>query len=206
MNARPASRSLKVDSTFTIRTDQPVNFEREGLYFFIQDTIQTEGIGFLVVNDRFPKMTFPQQLVSPLMYMSTNAEIKELQSAKDFKKSLDKYWLTLMAGNQDLARAMISNYYKRVEEANQLFTSYKEGWKTDKGMIYIILGNPDKVQRGKDREVWVYNQRASANNINFTFNRRTNQFVQDHYELVRYQEYQPIWYPLVESWRTGAIR
>lgn len=203
---RPASRSLKVDSTFTIESDQPISFSKEGLYYFVSDTMQTEGIGLLVVNERYPKMTYPEQLIRPLMYMSTNVEIKELQGAKEFKKSLDKYWLTLMGGNQDLAKVTISNYYRRVEEANRLFTTYKEGWKTDKGMIYIILGNPDKVQRGKDREVWVYNQRASANNINFTFNRRTNQFVYEHYELVRYQEYQPIWYPLVESWRTGAIR
>ncbi len=203
---RPASRSLKVDSAFTVSSAAPLIFEKEGLYFFLSDTAQAEGIGFVVVDERYPKITYPERLLPPLMYMSTNAEIREIQAAKDFKKSLDKYWLTLMAGNQELARQTISNYYKRVEEANQLFTTYKEGWKTDKGMIYIILGNPDKVQRGKDREVWEYSRRANATNINFTFNRRTNQFVYDHYELVRYQEYQPIWYPLVESWRTGAIR
>ncbi len=54
-----------------------------------------------------------------------------------------------------------------------LFTSYKEGWKTDKGMIFIVLGPPDKVQRSKDREVWTYDQRGNAQNVNFTFNRRT---------------------------------
>ncbi|MFA7473774.1 MAG: GWxTD domain-containing protein, partial [Spirosomataceae bacterium] len=126
--------------------------------------------------------------------------------ADDPKKALDRYWLSLMNGHQDLAKSVIRSFYTRVEEANRLFTTYKEGWKTDKGMIYIILGNPDKVQRSKDREVWVYNQRGNANNINFTFNKRPNQFVDNHYELVRYVEYQPIWYPIVEAWRTGTIR
>ncbi len=82
----------------------------------------------------------------------------------------------------------------------------KEGWKTDKGMIFIIMGPPDRVQRSKDREVWVFSQRANFSEINFTFNRRPNQFVDDHYELQRYVEYQPIWYPMVEAWRTGAVR
>jgi hypothetical protein len=105
-----------------------------------------------------------------------------------------------------LAKRTISVFYNRVEEANRLFTSYKEGWKTDKGMIFIIMGPPDRVQRSKDREVWVFSQRANFSEINFTFNRRPNQFVDDYYELQRYVEYQPIWYPMVEAWRTGAVR
>lgn len=208
MNTVPRSvaRTLTVDSLFTISAGQPISFNKEGLYYMLADTTKTEGLGLLVTDERYPKMTRPEELVEPLLYMSTNQEINELQTAQNHKKALDKYWLSLMNGNPDLARQVIKNYYKRVEDANRLFTSYKEGWKTDKGMIYIILGPPDKVQRSKDKEVWVYDQRANASNVNFTFNRRTNQFVDDHYELVRYVEYQPIWYPIVEAWRNGAIR
>jgi len=208
MNTSPkgTSRSLEVDSTFQLTSGTPVTFDREGLYYLVTDTTKTEGLGILVTNDRYPKMTYPQQLIGPVQYMSTNTEIRNIQNAEDPKKALDRYWLSLMNGHQDLARSVIRNFYTRVEEANRLFTTYKEGWKTDKGMIYIILGNPDKVQRSKDREVWVYNQRGNANNINFTFNKRNNQFVDNHYELVRYVEYQPIWYPIVEAWRTGSIR
>ncbi|MPR35435.1 GWxTD domain-containing protein [Salmonirosea aquatica] len=203
---RTVSKSLQVDSTFTIQSNESVAFAQEGLYYIQSDTTQAEGLGLLVTNDRYPKMTRPEQLKEPLLYMSTNQEITEMQNARDSKKALDKYWLSLMGGNPELARQVIRNYYSRVEEANRLFTSYKEGWKTDKGMIFIILGPPDKVQRSKDKEVWVYDQKANATNVNFTFNKRSNQFVDDHYELVRYVEYQPIWYPVVEAWRNGAIR
>ncbi|TDB67841.1 GWxTD domain-containing protein [Arundinibacter roseus] len=208
MNTVPRSgaKSLKIDSSFTIQSGQSMRFTQEGLYYLLSDTTRTDGLGILVKNDRFPKMTYPEQLVEPLMYMSTNQEIKELQEARDSKKALDKYWLSLMNGNPELAQQIIRNFYTRVEDANRLFTTYKEGWKTDKGMIYIVLGPPDKVQRSKEKEVWVYDQRGNATNVNFTFNKRTNQFVDDHYELVRYVEYQPIWYPVVEAWRNGAIR
>jgi GWxTD domain-containing protein len=208
MNTVPRSvaRTLKVDSLFTITTSQPVSFPKTGLYYMLSDTTRSEGLGVLVKDERYPKMTRPEELVEPLLYMSTNQEISEMQNPQSHKKALDKYWLSLMNGNPDLARQVIKNYYSRVEDANRLFTTYKEGWKTDKGMIYIILGPPDKVQRSKDKEVWSYDQRANASNVNFTFNRRTNQFVDDHYELVRYVEYQPIWYPIVEAWRNGAIR
>lgn len=208
MNIAPktGNKSLEVDSTFTISANQPLQFTKEGLYNIFADTTQSEGLGILVVNERYPKVTRPQLLLGPLLYMSTNNEINEIKKAEDFKKALDKYWLTLMNGNAPLAQQSIRSFYGRVEEANQLFTTYKEGWKTDKGMIYIVLGPPDKVQRSKDREVWTYDHRGNAQNVNFTFNRRNNQFVDDHYELVRYAEYQPIWYPVVEAWRNGSIR
>ena len=203
---KPVSKSLEIDSTFTINSGETLTFEKEGLYNIFSDTTQSEGMGILVVNERYPKMTKPDALLGPLLYMSTNTEINEIKKAEDYKKALDKYWLTLMNGNAPLAQQSIRSFYGRVEEANQLFTTYKEGWKTDKGMIYIVLGPPDKVQRSKDREVWTYDQRGNAQNVNFTFNRRNNQFVDDHYELVRYAEYQPIWYPVVEAWRNGSIR
>lgn len=208
MNTTPrnAPRTLGVDTTFVVNTSVPLMFKEEGLYYMTEDTTETSGIGLVVTNRRFPKMTRPTELARPVMYMSQNQEINELVAAKDPKKSLDRYWLTLMNGNTDLAKRTISVFYNRVEEANRLFTSYKEGWKTDKGMIFIIMGPPDRVQRSKDREVWVFSQRANFSEINFTFNRRPNQFVDDHYELQRYVEYQPIWYPMVEAWRTGAVR
>ena len=203
---KPVAKNLTIDSSFTIMSNQQLAFPEQGLYFILSDTTKSEGMGILVTDDRYPKLTLPQKLTEPLLYMSTNQEVKEIDAARDEKKALDKYWLSLMNGNPDLAKQVIRYYYQRVEDANRLFTSYKEGWKTDKGMIYIILGPPDKVQRSKDKEVWVYDQKANATNVNFTFNKRTNQFVDDHYELVRYVEYQPIWYPVVEAWRNGAIR
>ncbi|GAB3894031.1 hypothetical protein GCM10028803_08880 [Larkinella knui] len=203
---RPAPKVLGVDTAMTVMTNQPFSLPEEGLYYFLEDTADAYGLGLVVADHRFPKLTRPEKLIKPIMYVSTSTEINSLNTAADFKKALDRYWLTLMAGDQNLAKGAIRAYYGRVEEANRLFTTYKEGWKTDKGMIYIVLGPPDRVQRSRDREVWVYNQRANVSEINFTFNRKPNQFVEDHYELVRYVEYQPVWYPVVEAWRTGAIR
>jgi GWxTD domain-containing protein len=181
-------------------------FKEEGLYYMLKDTTDQFGLGLRVADNRYPKITRPEALTKPVMYMSQNQEINELTMAKNQKKALDRYWLTLMNGNTEVAKQTIRLFYSRVEEANRLFTTYKEGWKTDKGMVFIIMGPPDTYKFGKDREVWVYNQRANFSEINFTFNRRPNQFVEDHYELQRYVEYQPIWYPLIEAWRSGQIR
>ncbi|GAB3978511.1 hypothetical protein GCM10028806_41790 [Spirosoma terrae] len=205
-SSKTVSKSLSIDSTVNVTTNQPFVIPREGLYYFMEDTTAESGIGLIVADKRFPKMTRPEKLIKPVLYMSTSSEIAELSQAQDTKKAFDRYWLSLMSGNEEVAKKTIKAYFDRVEEANRLFTTYKEGWKTDKGMIYIVLGAPDRVQRNREREVWVYNRRANVSEVNFTFTKKANQFVDDHYELVRYIEYQPIWYPIVEAWRTGAIR
>jgi GWxTD domain-containing protein len=43
------------------------------------------------------------------------------------------------------AQKVAAKYYRRVRQANRLFTSYKEGWKTARGTFYVLFGPPDKV-------------------------------------------------------------
>jgi GWxTD domain-containing protein len=141
-----------------------------------------------------------------LIYVSTSAEANDLYTAREHKKALDRYWLGLPVGNNvTLAKRTIKSFYQRVESANRYFTSYKEGWKTDRGMIFIVMGLPAKISKNKDQEIWTYNRQGQYSEVNFTFNRRNNQFSENHYELLRYAEYQPIWYPAVESWRNGEM-
>jgi GWxTD domain-containing protein len=199
------AKTLEIDTTFMLPTNQPFVLAQPGLYFFQDDTSANAGVGLLIVDKRFPRMTQPEDLVEPLIYISTNNEIKEIASTTAPKRTLDTYWLRLTNNNESKARRTIRAYYRRVTQANELFTTYKEGWKTDMGMVYIVFGRPDQVARSKDKEVWTYTQNSNFSEINFTFVRRPNQFVDNHYELMRYVEYEPIWYPTVEEWRTGIV-
>ncbi|MEA5139296.1 GWxTD domain-containing protein [Arcicella rigui] len=200
---RAASKNLYVDSSFTVKANEQIHLSTDGLYYFTRDTTESYGIGMVVTDKRFPKLTRPEKLVKPLIYVSTFAETSDLNSAKEPKKALDNYWLNVMQGNQATAKRTIKAFYQRVEQANRLFTSYKEGWKTDKGMVYIVMGDPTKITRTKDKEVWTYSRSTQYSEVNFTFTKRSNQFVEDHYELQRYAEYQSIWFPTVEQWRNG---
>lgn len=202
---RNAPKVLPIDTTFTLRTNQLFQLADPGLYLFREDTSQLQGMGVLITDDRYPRLTRPQNLLKPLIYISTRNEIKEISSNNAAKKTLDNYWLRLASNNEGKARRTIRAYYRRVTGANNLFTTYKEGWKTDMGMIYVVLGPPDQVARTKEKEVWTYTQNPNFSEINFTFVRKPNQFVEDHYELVRYPEYEPIWYPIVEEWRSGVV-
>jgi len=201
---RVPSKGLYVDSAFTVSANSPFVLDHDALYYFTRDTTEAYGIGMVVSDKRFPRLTRPEKLARPLIYMSTNAEATDLMTSKEPKRTLDNYWLNIMQGNQTTAKRTIKAFYQRVEQANKLFTTYKEGWKTDKGMVFIIMGDPIKITRTKDKEVWTYAP-PQVSEINFTFTKRSNQFADDHYELQRYAEYQSIWFPTVERWRNGDV-
>ena len=203
---RPSIASLTIEETIKVQTNTPIKLSQEGLYQIVEDTNSTSnGFGFMLVDERYPRLTRPENLVKPLIYMSTSQELKAVNDNPNSKQALDRFFLAITGGNQMVSKKIIKNYYHRIEESNRLFTSYKEGWKTDKGMVYTILGPPNKVQRSRDREVWVYAQNTNFSEIIFTFNRKPNQFTENYYELVRYPEYQAYWFPFVEAWRTGNV-
>jgi GWxTD domain-containing protein len=198
--------SFRENETIEFTSGEPLVLQNEGTYVLLDDNeIVMNGFGFLVVNSRYPRLSMEEELIEPLVYMSTNVEINNFKNSEELKEALDLYFLAMTSGNQSLAKQIIKSYYRRVEKANKLFTTYKEGWKTDKGMIYLILGPPSRIQRNGQREVWLYSQSANFSEIIFTFYRKQNQFSEDHYELVRYPEYGAYWYPFVEAWRTGSV-
>jgi GWxTD domain-containing protein len=139
------------------------------------------------------------------VYITTKGELSKLRTSSEKKKDLDRLWLELMSGNIKVAKRSIREYYRRVKLANKFFTTYKPGWKTDKGMVFIVFGNPSRVVRTQNKEMWTYAQNASFSDIHFTFLRTPNQFVDNHYNLVRYPEYEQVWYPKIEQWREGKI-
>ena len=99
------------------------------------------------------------------------------------------------------AKEIIRNYYQQVEKANILFTNYKEGWKTDQGMVYIIFGLPTSVNESQETEEWIYNNETLK--VKFTFDKLGNLFTDKHYDLVRKENYDKVWFRMVDSWRKG---
>jgi GWxTD domain-containing protein len=200
-----ARKGLNVSNQYDISPDKLMLFYEEGLYFAQVDTNSRDGITFVVTENRFPRVTKAEELIEPLIYITTRNERNSLIKAEKPKEALDKFWLEL-SGNKDFARRIIKAYYNKVENANDMFTSYKPGWKTDQGMVYIIFGAPDRLSRYDDREEWYYEKNANFPEINFTFVKKPTIFATDNYELVRYNDYDRIWYSTVEQWRKGILR
>ena len=117
---------------------------------------------------------------------------------------MEKFWINA-AGNKDKARKLIKAYYERVEEANKEYTTFAEGWMSDRGLIYIIYGKPNIVYRKLNSEIWVYGEESSILSTNFAFDKIDNPYSNNYYRLQRNGAYKHGWYRAVESWRNGRI-
>jgi hypothetical protein len=120
---------------------------------------------------------------------------------------MEKFWLEKMP-DLTSARAMVNRYYQRVLEANRLFTTYKEGWKTDRGMIYIVLGAPLAIQRQFENERWEYDLSRNLVENLYTFRRVIIEGEEAEvrgYVLVRSSAYEQFWFEMSDRWRRGNI-
>ncbi len=196
--------NYRADSTFAV----PVlngrtalfTLEREGFYHFQKDTAVKQGLTIFRFYKGFPEIKTTAQLVNPLRYISSKDEYDAIEGSSDQKEAVDQFWLKT-AGNPARAKTLIQKYYSHVEEANALFSSYQEGWKTDRGIIYIIFGKPDYVYRGSNQEEWLYGEPENRNSLRFSYIKVRNPFTDDDFMLVRSPSYKDPWYITVQSWR-----
>ena len=182
----------------------PKTLNDEGYYFFQSDSTAQTGILLRTVHDAFPKVKDWKEMVDMVTYISTKKEHETLLLAQDKKKALDAYWYNLTR-NEEAAKDLIRNYFKMVEFANILFTDFKEGWKTDRGMVYIVMGPPQEVIFFEDREVWSYAGIDDTSKIRFTFTRVKTILSPHFYTLNRSRAYQPIWFKNISQWRSGRM-
>jgi GWxTD domain-containing protein len=194
------SRSWKPDSVFSITTT--LKPSKKGLYLIQADTTSAKGVCFRA-EDNYPKYSTLQNLVGPLTYITTKSEFEKLRTAQGDKKAFDKIILTI-TGNAERAKLFMRSYYRRVELANRFFTSFKEGWKTDRGMVYIVFGQPETVYRFQEREVWEYTT-SDGEKISFTFVRSSSLFDPDNYVLIRKRSYEDVWLQVVDLTRKARF-
>lgn len=198
--------SYVADETYLIDVDEtdPIPLNKHGIYHFQYDTLVPEGYTFFVFNEDFPRLTNVSGLIESVRYLTTKEEFAKINNSKNIKAAVDEFWLS-KAGNRERARELIKAYYSRVQTANRLFSSYMEGWKTDRGLIYVIFGSPGTVYRGTDTETWLYSQTAGQPTLSFVFEKKRNPFTTNDYMLRRSSYFDIPWYRAVETWRDGRI-
>jgi hypothetical protein len=80
-----------------------------------------------------------------------------------------------------------------------------EGWKTDRGMIYLIFGAPQDVYKTAVSETWIYGIQGTPNSVTFNFKKMDNKFSENDFFLTRSAYYKDPWYIAVGAWRDGRI-
>ncbi len=203
VNAGDQEVRLTPDTTIILNYDSLNAPYKKGNYL-IPSIMPKKYSYLMVVDNRFPKISKTKELIDPTIYIASDEERKSMRNTQKPKIKLDDFWLSL-AQDKDFARKMIKNYYNKVQQANILFTEYKEGWKTDMGMIYIIFGKPDQVYKHDLSETWKYKSKSNIPALNFIFNRKVNPFGQYFFELQNSEDYAGVWYNTVEMWRKGIM-
>jgi GWxTD domain-containing protein len=204
---KPNTFELKPDTTYKVPANKKLSFAKPGFYHFRLDTSQWQGYTVYSFYQEFPYVANFKNLGAPLRYLTTSKEFKKIREAKNktvLKKQVDDFWLA-RAGSKERAKILIAEYYQRVQEANRLFTSFMEGWKTDRGIIYTIYGPPNVVYYSEAGESWVYGSENSSLSYYFNFERVPNPFTNNDFELRRSPQYRYGWGQAIEAWRNGHI-
>jgi GWxTD domain-containing protein len=160
-------------------------------------------------------MRSPDVMIEPLAYLASQDELDTLRTALKQKVALDNFWIKI-GGNVDKARELIRIYYTRVLYTNFYFNSYKEGWRTERGMIYIIYGPPDKVYKTPDGENWGYRKSVIKSSwggrysvkedyLFFNFKKEDNLYSDNDYYLARNETLVTYWDKAIASWRKGVV-
>lgn len=100
-------------------------------------------------------------------YIASSGEIdkfNKLKGEESKREFLFDFW-----NNRDLNPSTAENeyfyeYIKRIDLSNQRYNSMqKQGWKTDRGRVYILYGEPSEIERypnqieSRPYEIWYYN-------------------------------------------------
>jgi len=197
-------KNLKSSKPFKIELKDglsaPLAFKDLGVYLFQLKENEKHGFTVFKFFSEFPYVATDAQRLFTLRYLNPHWEFENLMGMKP-EKAVEEFWY-FKSRKTERSDDMMRKYYNRVQRANELFTSYKEGWKTDRGMIFMIYGLPDKVYKFKDREVWEYGYDAFYNGLRFEFQRIDNPFSTNDFRLYRQAHYERSWQGIVNNWRT----
>jgi len=103
--------------------------------------------------------------VEQIRYIANPEEldfIKEAESDDIKSKRFVDFWMGKDPNPTNEQNQAFEEYFRRVAYADENFSHYVEGWRSDRGMVFIILGSPDNIDRhpfeydSKPYEVWQY--------------------------------------------------
>jgi GWxTD domain-containing protein len=164
-----------------------------------------------VKSPGFPEINSLDEMIEALAYITRGDELEEIRAQptqKERRRAFDAFWGKI-AENKQEASDLIETYYGRVREANRFFTSHKEGWKTDRGMIYVVYGAPIRVERYVNQEIWYYGYSSRNPRDRFVFTRgqrySRNGPLFNNFLLERRPYYRRDWDRAVSRWRDGQV-
>lgn len=193
---------------------------KPGMYRILMEARTAEGQPpfaeqsreFAVRQADFPRLTEVDDLISALAYIASEREFEFISGGETLlerRRRFDAFWGSLF-NDRRVASGIVRLYYERVEQANLLFTTHKEGWKTDRGMVYVLFGPPHYVETRFETETWHYDLSSRSGLSTFVFERASFYAARrpafGNWVLQRSNSYEIIWRHAIRRWRQGTAR
>lgn len=123
---------------------------------------------------------FKEKALDEIWYISTPAQqkaLKKLKTQEEVNEFLRDFWKKSDPTPGTPENEFQDEYYRRLAYANEHFGDHREGWKTDRGRVYILYGPPAQIERLpwtqvsfphsgttiKTFEFWVYDRPPGEN-------------------------------------------
>jgi GWxTD domain-containing protein len=87
-----------------------------------------------------------KQFLSEVRYIISKKEIKIFKNtpAEERQQFIVEFWKQRDPDPSSEENEFRDEYYRRIEQANHLFREGSSGWLSDRGRIYILLGEPER--------------------------------------------------------------
>jgi GWxTD domain-containing protein len=105
--------------------------------------------------------------IDQLIYIARETELQYIRDGAtpdEKRKRFMEFWAKRDPDPGTQRNELMEEYYGRVQYANQNFSHYMEGWRSDMGMVFIRFGSPENIERhpmeidSKPYEIWYYYQ------------------------------------------------
>lgn len=190
---KPLAPQVDLDTSFVFNTK--VDLLDNKFYNVLKDSSSSLGVTMLKVPPYFPEYRQLGELIEAMLYLTNEQERKSMLKSSKPKQSFDSFWMNTYS-TKSRAKSAIRKYYNLIEKVNRLFTDFKPGWKTDRGMMYIIFGMPDEVYRTGNSEEWYYDSSSA-----FEFTVISTFFATKTYTLRRNKDFEELWYRQIAAIR-----
>lgn len=89
------------------------------------------------------------EAVNQLRYIAPSNDIramKKVASSKKKERLFKEFWKKRDPTPKTTENELMDEYYRRVNFANERYGSFRKGWETARGMIFILFGPPDDIE------------------------------------------------------------
>ncbi len=97
-----------------------------------------------------------------IMLPKEREKFLELRTDRERDVAIENFWEVRDPIPETLANEFRDEHYKRMKEADQKFREARQGWRTERGQMYITIGPPHDIMRYPNTqrlvplEVWQY--------------------------------------------------